>query len=568
MKKICFVHCVDKVIAQTQMFGVHYMPVWIYTLTSHIRDIENIEISMFDIRFMPESEFPNADIYLFTGINQDYESIIRFHQKVKDLHPSSKFIIGGPICWSYQQAGRIEKLYNFDHIVVGDGEPIIKDLIKKIIENVDLPKVLSWSKKFEVNESKKMDRLLLDQTIHNYYGAVVEVSRGCPFLCEFCDIRIQKDNNKPHNVPAEKIISELDYFARKGVTQILFACDNFIGDPQWAEEVCDKIIEWKKNTGLSVNLYTWLTINLANYNKLLTKLKLAGFDMFFIGIESFESNQLLETAKIQNVKIGLIDSIKKIQSHGFIIVAGIIFGFDTEPDHVCESTLDGILQSGLISGEPSLLTALPGTPLYKRMKFSNRLRDGKLGLGGYKYQTNIKYLKPKEKITANFMTFVRKYNKGKFQYSRFKNFCSQLELGRSNKNSNGGYINLPILFKIASKNKLTLVLFAKRFAKLLASPERFFYFSKAIILALSYQIKGVSIWKYFNFWFFVWSNSVIKFETLSHDEFDIGSVDKNFDFNLLIPQEYVNDLNEPIPDHKMKAQRKYTIEALTKLVVK
>lgn len=547
------------------MFGVHYMPVWIYTLASHLRPIPDIEIKMHDIRIHADRELPDADIYLFTGINQDYESIMRFLRDAKAKHPKAKFILGGPICWSYQQAGRIENLFEFDHLVVGDGEPVIKNLIEKLKANEPCEKIFGWDKKFEIAESLGMDRQLLDESVHMYYGAVLEVSRGCPFLCEFCDIRIQKDNNRPHNVSPELIIKELEYFAQKGIRQILFACDNFIGDPQWAESVCDAIIKWKAETGHTVNLYTWLTINVSNFNTLLEKLRRAGFDMFFIGIESFEQNQLLETAKIQNVKGNLVDSIRKIHSHGFIVVAGLIFGFDTEPEHVCDSTLDGILKSGLISGEPSLLMALPGTPLYKRMKYSNRLRDGKLGLGGYKYQTNIKYLRSTDKIIANFQSFVLKYNKGSFQYRRFKTFCEMQNGQNLSQMTSGGYINPTQLIRMIAGNTASLKHFGGRLLKLVSKPERLFYLLCSIGLALRLQLGGKNVWKYFNFWIFVWSNSVVKFESLQSEQFDIGSVDADFDYKNLIPREYTENLNEAIPEHKMKSQRKFTTEALSKL---
>lgn len=564
MFKVCFVHFVDLEIADTQMFGVHYMPVWVYTLASYLRDDSNLEINLFDNRVSPLSSFPSADLYLFTGINQDYKAIFGFLSGAKSRYPNSKFILGGPIVWSYKQAGKLAELDSFDHLVVGDGEYVIRSLVEKIKNRDELPKIFEWENKFKVSQAIPMDKLLLDTTIHNYYGAVVEVSRGCPFLCEFCDIRIQKDNNQPHNYTPEKIIGEIDYFSRKGVTQILFACDNFIGDPIWAERVCDQIIEWKKRTGLSVNLYTWLTINIANYPKLLEKLSQAGFDMFFIGVESFDSNQLLETAKIQNVKAGLTESIKKIQSYGFIVVAGLIFGFDTETELVGQSTLDGILKSGLISGEPSLLTALPGTPLYKRMALSNRLRDGKLGLGGFKYQTNIKYLKSSKQTISIFMDFVRQYNQGSFQFQRFKNFIQTVQSEYLPKKGDSGYINVGGLFKLASKNKRSLRLFVKRLFKLLFSFSRFYYFLKVLILVISYHIRGKRVWKYFNFWLFVWSNSVIKFSELKPEQFDIGDVGDNFDYSNLIPGGYLNSLEEPIPEHKMTAQRKFTSEALEK----
>jgi len=166
---------------------------------------------------------------------------------------------------------------------------------------------------------------MIDSTIDRYYGAVLEVSRGCPFLCEFCDIRILKDNNRPHNKSADLIVAELDYLCRLGVKQVLFACDNFIGEPRWAEEVIDKILEWEERTGFRPSLYTRLTINLHKYDSLMVKLRRAGFDMLFIGVESFSHNSLLETAKVQNTAPDMVAAVRTIQSYGFIVVAGLIF---------------------------------------------------------------------------------------------------------------------------------------------------------------------------------------------------------------------------------------------------
>ena len=62
---------------------------------------------------------------------------------------------------------------------------------------------------------------MVKDSFYRYYGAVIEVSRGCPFLCEFCDIRIMKDNNRPHNKNIKVIIDQLDYLSGLGIKQIL-----------------------------------------------------------------------------------------------------------------------------------------------------------------------------------------------------------------------------------------------------------------------------------------------------------------------------------------------------------
>ena len=45
---------------RTQMFGVHYMPVWTYTLTPYLREIEGLVIKMFDNRVQDFEALPEA----------------------------------------------------------------------------------------------------------------------------------------------------------------------------------------------------------------------------------------------------------------------------------------------------------------------------------------------------------------------------------------------------------------------------------------------------------------------------------------------------------------------------
>ena len=563
---VTFIHCVNLPMAKTQMFGVHYMPIWAYTLSSHLKKhFKNINIQLFDNRVDSLGDVPQSDYFLFTGINQDYDSIIRCFKEMKSLFPQSSFLIGGPLCWSFQQANKLDRLRDFNHIFIGDGEENIVQFFDNINRNIPNKKILQADKRFDLAHSQCMDRQLIEKTFFKYYGGVIEVSRGCPFLCEFCDIRIFPDNNKSHCKNIDIIIEELNIFHELGIRQVLFSCDNFIGNPFWAKDLLRRIIEWRESVNTDLGIYTWLTINLANDDELLFLMKKAGFDMFFIGVESFGISQLFETAKVQNTKHSLVESIKKIQSHGFIIVAGLIFGFDTDKDDSVEVALRGIEESGLISGDPSLLTALPGTPLYKRMLLSNRLREeGKLGLGGAKYHTNIKYLRPKEKMISDFKNFVKNYNEGSYQYLRYKNFLQNINFDLYT--PKGAYISASRLLRILFKNN-SLRLLPERFLTVLLVPSRVFYFMKGLFLTIRLGRRHKkSLLKFFNFWFFVWSNNIIKYSSIKNSDFDIDSVDQYYDLTELVPEEYMNTLDEPIALTKIRSQRMLTKRALSKLI--
>ena len=49
--------------------------------------------------------------------------ILRVQETLKRGNPDARFVIGGPICWSFDQAGDLDKLAAFDCIYIGDGEP-------------------------------------------------------------------------------------------------------------------------------------------------------------------------------------------------------------------------------------------------------------------------------------------------------------------------------------------------------------------------------------------------------------------------------------------------------------
>lgn len=562
--RVAFIHAPDPVYADTQNYGAKFMPVWAYTLGAHIPDDGRFKLTLHDCRFEPEAGIAEHDVFLFSGINQDGGNMERVRANLAARYPNAVSMIGGPICWSFEQAGNLDQLENFDHLFIGDAENEIEGLLESLRTKQPLEHVLRSSGRFPISEAKPFHRGMLDGTVDRYYGAVLEVSRGCPFLCEFCDIRILPDNNRSHNKSADLIIAELDHLCRLGVKQVLFACDNFIGEPRWAEEVIDKILEWQARTGFRPSLYTWLTINLYKYDGLMVKMRRAGFDMLFIGIESFSRNSLLETAKVQNTAPDMIEVVRKVQSYGFIVVAGLIFGFDSDTEESFEETLTGLREGALLSGDPSLLTALPGTPLYRRMKLSGRLRQVRFGLGGYKYQTNVRYLLPAQTMIDGYKRFVTGFCQGEYQYQRFKAFMDLLEEGNFVAMDGKGFGNLGLFLKMILRNRAAMWQMTQRMMRFAARPANVYWAVRGLMLALSRPGRGA--FGYFQFWFFAWTNAILKYRYISNDDFDIESVAADFDLRKILPSDYESTANEDIPAGKIKAQLRATMNQLESVI--
>ena len=564
--RVTFVHAPDPIYADTQNYGAMFMPVWAYTLGAHIPDDGRFKLELYDLRFQSETEIAEADVYLFSGINQDCGNMERIRGLLKSRYPGAHSMIGGPITWSFDQAGSIDQLDGYDLVFTGDGENQIVGLLENLIADTPGERIVRNKTRFPIGEARPFHRGMLDSTVHRYYGAVLEVSRGCPFLCEFCDIRILPDNNRPHNKSADLIVEELDHLCRLGVKQVLFACDNFIGEPRWAEDVLDKILAWEERTGFRPSLYTWLTINLYKHDSLMTKMRRAGFDMLFIGVESFSRNSLLETAKVQNTAPDMVDVIRQIQSRGFIVVAGLIFGFDSDEDTAFEETLTGLRESALLSGDPSLLTALPGTPLYRRMRLSGRLREVRFGLGGYKYQTNIKYLLPRKVMIDGYRRFVDGFVDGGYQYQRLHAYLELLSTGKFvAMDGSKGFGNLGLFLKMILKNPAALWQMTQRLMRFGSTPSNVYYATKGLILALTRrQVPGA--FGYFQFWFFAWTNAILKYRDITEDDFDIDSVGADFDIREILPANYADTANEAIPQQKITAQLRATVSQLEAII--
>src|SRR5688500_20003266 len=99
----------------------------------------------------------------------------------------------------------------------------------------------------------------------------------------------------------------------------------------------------------------------------------ANFRRVFLGIETPVEESLKEAQKGQNTRRNLLDSVRKIQSYGMEVMAGFIVGFDSDPDDIFDRQINFIRESAIPLAMVGLLTALPDTQLWRRLKEEGRL---------------------------------------------------------------------------------------------------------------------------------------------------------------------------------------------------
>jgi len=565
--KITFVHAPEDYYDQN--YGTQFAPLWAFYLAAYVP--ANWEVEVVDCRLEKAANCKKADVFAFSGINQDYNSMSKVHKLLKAKYPESTFIVGGPITWSFKQEKKIETLFEYDHVFVLDGEEALPQFLASYENGTHkkLEKVIE-SPRYPFSQAKQIRFDLIKDKASQYYGAIVEASRGCPFLCEFCDIRVLPSNNQTNVKSIPLFISEIDAYYKLGITNFQIASDNFIGKSGWAEACVDALIEWKEKNKAQISLFTWLTINIYKNTELMTKMRKAGFSILFIGIESVNSNSLLETAKVQNLNV-LEDAVKIVHSHGFIIAPGLIFGFDSDPTTIFDDTLKFIDETGIVGADPSFLMALAGTPLYERMRKSGRLieRKDERGIERKKVSTNIRYLQNSDFLAHGFMKFVAGFIDPKFQLRRLKSHIALvMEKGNYIAVGKTGYANPWIYLRNQIGNLGNLKMMMQRLF-FLARPDRLYTTFYGLYLVKRQASKYPDLTTSYFYWLYSWTNMALKYQGVTVKDFGLHSVPSDFNRSQLLNQA---ELSEEVRSKmktdgvKVDIQTSYTKKAMEKLV--
>ncbi len=224
--------------------------------------------------------------------------------------------------------------------------------------------------RMEDSPTPRFDLLKLDR----YAMVTMQFSRGCPFLCEFCDI-IVMFGRKPRHKTWAQVERELDALRALGVRSLFFVDDNLIGNKAVARDLALGLVAYQKRHGYPFRFGTEVSINLAQERDLLALLRDAKFTWVFIGIESPDPATLMQTRKSQNTREDMQVSLRRIYAHGIDVLAGFIVGFDNDTVQTFDLQHRFILEAGIQVAMVGLLTALPKTPLYKRLQIEGRLLE-------------------------------------------------------------------------------------------------------------------------------------------------------------------------------------------------
>jgi hypothetical protein len=154
---------------------------------------------------------------------------------------------------------------------------------------------------------------------------------------------------------------------------VSFSDANLIGNQKFAEQLLEALGEFGRKNNYPVQFSAEMTITVAERPRLLELLREANFTSIFVGIESPRIDSLMESKKRQNAHRPLLDSIRLIQSHNLMVVAGMIVGFDHDDHRIFEEQFDFLMEAGIPFTTCGVLTAIEKTPLHARLQKEGRL---------------------------------------------------------------------------------------------------------------------------------------------------------------------------------------------------
>jgi radical SAM superfamily enzyme YgiQ (UPF0313 family) len=193
----------------------------------------------------------------------------------------------------------------------------------------------------------------------------VQISRGCPYSCEFCLVTKMFGNRMRYR-DVDNVMEEVVALPKR---QIFFVDDNLTADKAYAHELMRRL------KGSRISWSCQCSIDVASDAALLTEMAEAGCNGMLIGFESVNQASLTETHKKHNRIAQYEEAIRAVQAAGITMFGSFIVGFDADTYDTYDHIVDFVNRNNLSYAMVSTLTASPGSGLYDRMKREGRLID-------------------------------------------------------------------------------------------------------------------------------------------------------------------------------------------------
>lgn len=353
-----------------------------------LRDYQTEKTSFEDVK--KEIKAFSPDIILISTTNATIPDDIAFADWVKGFI-DCEFILKGAIFFDIpENLLKTLDLKNINYLIGGETDTVIGQLADYITGKIyginDVPGIIykkdgefiktafdKWfcdldSIPFPARDLMKNELYVRPDTGEPM--ATIQVSRGCPANCIYCLTPIISGKTVRKR-SVENIFAELEEcYYKYNIKNFFFKADTFTIDPQWAEELCDKII----NSELCNKIEFTVNSRVKPLNtELLRKLKKAGCFMLAVGFESGSDETLGKikkgTTREDNLKAAKMIKEAKIPLFGFFMIG---FPWESEKDIINTLKFTTEIDPDFI--EVHIAMPYYGTELYSQCQKYNTIR--------------------------------------------------------------------------------------------------------------------------------------------------------------------------------------------------
>jgi len=193
----------------------------------------------------------------------------------------------------------------------------------------------------------------------------IVVSRGCPYVCDFCYKEAFFRGGKSfYTQTVDAALEEIDRLPGR---HLYFLDDHLFGNVRFATALFDGM------RGMGRLWQAAGTVNSILAPDLVEKAVACGLRSLFVGFETTNVENLEEQHKVQNVRRDYNAAIHRLQGLGVMVNGSFVFGMDRDDTTVFSRTIDWAISQGIETATFHILTPYPTTALYQRMAAEGRL---------------------------------------------------------------------------------------------------------------------------------------------------------------------------------------------------
>lgn len=377
-------------VGKKKKYGSIMPPLGLLSLAACVREkCRNVDISIMDYEVKngdKEPDYSQFDIIGLTGTTVHIPHARVLIETIRSVNEQACIIMGGPHA-TFAYSSLLNDIPQLDAVIRGEGELSLVEFINKYTSREKLPCVKGVINRNSIEFDLSDIPMWLDELPMYAYDLInlgkyqlsthrkslpmpfasIMTSRGCPFSCNYCQTPIMFGNRIRYR--SEKLIYEeiKKLHNLYKIKSVVFWDDTFTSNRSYTMNLCNLLedlkIKWMCNTRVD-----------CVDEVLLKKMKSAGCEVIFFGVETFDLQTLSDLNRTTNEE-KVRKAFQLCKQLGIKTVAALMIGTPNDELDTIESNIDK-----LISLEPtdvyiSIYNITIGSREYERVVKSGILEE-------------------------------------------------------------------------------------------------------------------------------------------------------------------------------------------------